>query len=526
MTTGVAVALCGLFTVGVPGGILSPALHGLSAWGDALPASKTVDIDVVGADLATVINLLQRQTGVEFLIQDTGRPFGKVTVGLAHASFDKALRTIAQSANATVQRNQDGVYVIRPAAGNDGGSADNSAGGSSSPVSDTAQTVAAPPAAPQAEMHWQKLVLLHAIPNDVLKIMHWDKDLREIEPFQGVQSPEQRPQITNTNAQGVVALPAYYGAPSVPLGRGDSGSGVANRSVDPSEQAQQFPGPPTITGPGFGRGGRFGNGNNNPNSPGLINTGNDPFQAANGNGQQQNALPEGVDRIYALQGDNSLFIEATPEGFSRVRDIVKNLDIAPRQVQIKVEFVTASVTDVNAFGINFSLVPVPGVEVSNNQGDQANQTPQTYVQVATGNIVAQLFSTLLRSHGKVVQAPLITTTNNVTANINVATQIPFVTTTNVTSGTGTVSNTQQSFLTINTGLTVQARINYDDTITLNLSPRISDISGAPSITGGAPPTVQQTLSTLRTVRNGETMVLGGLVRKSEIHQSEPHPVSG
>ena len=123
-----------------------------------------------------------------------------------------------------------------------------------------------------------------------------------------------------------------------------------------------------------------------------------------------------------------------------------------------------------------------------------------------------------------MQAPLVTTTNNVPAQINVAQQIPYTTTSTVLNGSGTgATNTATQFLTINTGLAVSPRINSDDTITLSLAPQISDISGA-ALGNGAPPTVTETLTTLRTVRNGETMVIGGLVRKSETHSQSRVPI--
>ncbi len=523
---GVTAALSSLLLTASASAVLVAA-GAQPVWAGAA-SGKTVDIDMVSADLPTVINLLQQQTGLEFSIQDTGKPFGKVTVGLSHASLDKALRIIANSANASVTRDADGVYVFRPAGdGTNPGLADTAM---LSPEA-TAPAVPALPAAPSEKKLWRKLALEHAIPSEVLKIMHWDKDLRELDPFVRVQMENTRPNITVTGSSLVNNSNSspYGDVPSVPVGRGSMGANEANRSADPQSQANQFAGAPTIQGGnGFG-GGRgfggngFGGGNGFPGQGQFgaqqqFGQGNPFQQDAQGGQNGQTALPEGVDRIFALQGDNSLFIEATPDGFNRVRDIVKNLDIAPRQVQIKVEFVTASVNDVDAFGINFSLVPFPGIEVNNNQGAQANQTsiPQTYVQVAAGNIVAELFSSLVRTRGKVVQAPLITTTNNVTAQISVTTQIPFITTTNVVGGNGNVtSNTSQNFLNIQTGLAVSPRINSDDTVTLNLSPQISDTNGAPALAGGPPPTITQSLTTLRTVHNGETMVLGGLVRKSE-----------
>ncbi len=89
-----------------------------------------------------------------------------------------------------------------------------------------------------------------------------------------------------------------------------------------------------------------------------------------------------------------------------------------------------------------------------NQGTQANLSgqPQTYAQVATGNIVVQLFNTLVRTRGKVVQAHIITTTNNVAANVRITTQIPYQSSTNITGQGQTATNTQQNFIQLNTGL--------------------------------------------------------------------------
>ena len=486
----------------------------------------------MGGDLASVIRILQQQTGLEVLLQDSGRPFGKVSVTLTHASPLKALRTIVSSANATLSRNDDGVYVIRAGGGSDAPTVtpaalqSDGAGVQASPQLDPV-----PPPRP-SNMLWHKLVLQHAIPSNVLKIMHWDQDLREMNPYHQNDLASINPTIITMGGNYMMNNNVNDGVPSVPIGQGNQGGPAANRSAneanraaDPSDQAQQFPG----GGGGFGGGGGgFGGGGGGFGGQGGRGGGGFGGRGGGGFGQQQQQqLPEGVDRIYALEGDNSLLVEATPDGFNRIRDIIKNLDIAPRQVQIKVEFVTASITDVNSFGINFSLIPYPGVQVSNNQGGQALLTsvPYTNITYNTGNLVSEFFNSLVRTRGKVVQAPLITTTNNVPATIQIQTLIPFVTTTNVVGGSGNVvSNSQQNFLPINTNLTVSPRINADDTVTLQLQPQISDIAGAPAIAGGPPPTTTQALQTLRTVRSGDTMVLGGFVRKSDTKSQSRIPI--
>lgn len=554
-------ALCGWMTLG--GLALPPSLV---AYGLAAPAAadapdttgKTVSIDVTAADLHAVVNMLEKQAGIEALIQDGDRAFRPVNVHLENASLPKALRTIAQSAGAKFSLNADNVYVFEPQSAVPMTASFESAPPApvvpaesilpAAPSSDSRQqVVAALPTINPNDLHWQKLVLQHAIPLDVLRTMHWDRGAEDPTPFQQIGHALDKPSVTNgpgiSLVPGYPGYPSYANSPSVPIGFNNGGPGganrsanEANRSTDPNAQANQFPGG------GFGGGG-FGGGGTGFGGGGFggggvpFGGGVNPFQQGGGGGLNgrpgaQAPLPEGVTTIYALQSDNSLLIEATPEGFNRVRQIVKNLDVAPRQVQIKVEFVTASVNDIESLGINFDLVPYPGVEISSTQGSSSriqsaiSSGAETYLQYATGNLVATLFQALVRSRGKVVQSPLITTTNNVPASITVSQDIPYVTTgaVIVPGNNNNVAQTNQANnFTITSGLFVTPRINSDDTVTLNLQPQITDISGA-AVAGAPPPTTTQSLTTLRTVRSGETMVLGGLVRKSETNSQSRYPL--
>ncbi len=523
-------AACGLLALG--GAAAQPA-HCAPGGG------KTISLDVVGGDLHAVVGTLERRAGVEALVRDGEKPFKPVNVHLDQADLGKAMRTIAFSAGARVSVNADGLYVFEPESSSGVSAPDSSL--QPRPAVQYADGIPAPHYAP-GDLQWHSIVLQHAVPADILKMMRWDKDMVDMDPFKPVQMPPSVPTVSSTQRiQQAPINPAYgldgygnngaynNGYPSVPIGTGNAGPAGANyaarRSADPAspDQANQFPG--GFNGGGF-NGGGFNGGNPNPFAP-------QPFQPVGpgGNRNNQGALPPGVTRMLALQSNNTIVIEATPDGYNLVKQIVKYLDVAPRQVQVKVEFVTASVTDVDALGVNFDLVPYPGLEVASSQGSGTfggvfNGLNPTFLQYATGNIAAQLFQTLTRTRGKVVQAPIITTTNNVTATIQVNTQIPFLTTSVVSNGGvagGTTQGQQQNFLTLTTGLTITPRINSDDSVTMNLAPQITDTTGQPS-TNGVPPTVQQTLTTLRTVRSGDTMVLGGLVRKQESSSSQRIPI--
>jgi len=537
-------AACGLLALG---GFSASALAQSAPNG----AGRTVSLDVAGSDLHTVVNMLEHRTGIEAMVRDGDTPFRLVNVHLNDADLGKALRTIAFSAGARVSINPDGIYVFEP----ESRSSENTPAPSApSPMQYTDGSDTPHHYAP-GELQYRSIVLQHAVPTEILKLMHWDKDVVDMDPFKPVQIPENHPTVMSVgrniqqmyggsqyNPQGNAPQQNYPqgqedssmggGYPSVPMGTGNAGPNAASysqhRSGDP-QQANQFPGGGGFGGGGFGGGGNgFGGGGGaNPFAP-------QPFQPGGGAGARggaQSQLPDGVTKIFALQSNNSLLVYGTVEGYNQVKQIVKILDIKPRQVQIKVEFVTASVTDVDALGINFDLVPYPGLEVSSNQGNGsfggtvAGVAP-TFLQYATGNIVAQLFQTLTRTRGKVVQAPLITTTNNVPASITVTTQIPFFTTGVVSNGGvagGTTQSNTANLLSLQTGLSIVPRINADDTVTMNLQPTITDTTGQPTV-GGIPPYVTQSLQTLRTVRSGDTMVLGGLVRKQETASSQRIPL--
>ena len=547
-------------------GLLALGSLAASAPAQSLPDSgKTISLDVAGSDLHTVVNMLEHQANVEAMVRDGDMPFKPVNVYLKDAGLGKAMRMIASSAGARVSLNSDGVYVFEPDSGSGASLQEAALTASTQGASQNSDSSPEPHYAP-GELQPRSIILQHAVPSEILKLMHWDKDMVDMDPFKPVQIPQthpevysvsgnpyqQAPQTPNYNAPNYNNTPNYnapnsnpsnYGGgyPSVPMGTGNAGPSAANyaqhRSADLAspEQANQFPG--GFNGGGFNGGGFNGGGFNGGQNPFQQGPGNNPFapqpfQPGQGNRPgAQGQLPQGVEKIFALQSNNSLLVFATPDGYNLVKQIVKILDVAPRQVEIKVEFVTASVTDVDALGINFDLVPYPGLEVSSGQGSgqfggTISGIQPTFLQYATGNIAAQLFQTLTRTRGKVVEAPLITTTNNVEARIQVVTQIPFFTTGVVSNGGvagGTTQTSQANFLPLTTGLDITPRINSDDSVTMNLQPQITDTTGQPSV-GGIPPTVQQFLTTLRTVRSGDTMVLGGLVRKQESASTQRIPI--
>ena len=142
-----------------------------------------------------------------------------------------------------------------------------------------------------------------------------------------------------------------------------------------------------------------------------------PDQAAN-----NPALPEGVRLVSALQGNNALLIEATPEGYARIKALVGPLDVAPRRIEIKVEFVTAKIADVDGLGLIFDSVRLP--DPVKLPGMPTAGGPNSFLKVATGGTASQLYLTLTQARGHLVSALPVTTPVGVAATISVDVRVP------------------------------------------------------------------------------------------------------
>jgi type II secretory pathway component HofQ len=93
---------------------------------------------------------------------------------------------------------------------------------------------------------------------------------------------------------------------------------------------------------------------------------------------------------------------------------------------------------------------------------------------------------------------------------------------------GVTTTYQANQQDITTELIVRPRINDDGTITMTLNPRVEDLGQVRVGPDGqeVPDILSQELQVATRVKNGETIVLGGLTRKSTQGRSTRYPVLG
>lgn len=110
---------------------------------------------------------------------------------------------------------------------------------------------------------------------------------------------------------------------------------------------------------------------------------------------------------------------------------------------------------------------------------------------------AQLLAVLLKSGAQDAKNPVVTTVDGVKGRVDMRTDIP----------TTTAANGQPNSLSLDDFVEASPRSNTDGTITVTLTTQRAEL--IPNI---APPaSTTNTLSTTRTLHDGQTLVLGGIV---------------
>ena len=534
-------------TLLVSGGLVANAQQGTARSEETgAPEAQLKNVNLVGAPLTLALRLVSQQTHIEYVL--IPGDYQRVEVSISQKPVSEALRIIATSAGAEMWQ-ENGIFFIGPK-----GSAPHPiVPPSVPPVQDLG------PQAPRA-LKYEKFYLKYTPPKRMLRMLGLaghdsldpDEQYEVAINRQFIDSLYLKPYISSqTSGSGISFLPNVQGptpvqtapanpqvAPGAPTGNNaipsrnnnnnnpnasgsypvgqDNGVNSDQNAHRDGNDFQNF----NRGQAAFGGAGGFGQ---PPGNPGGA-QGNNPAGTGAAAGFLQGISPQD---IFALDADNSLVLRYDdPVAIANLQAVLQVLDVKPRQVQIKAEFVTVTQNDVSSFGLNFNFTKV-NLLAGANIGSQTANT--AFIQYATGNLQTQLSFILTQGRGKVVASPLATTLNGVAANFVSQQQIPILLSGAVLTANGQSAVTSTiSSISVTVSLNVVPRINGDDSITLTGQVLFSDVTG--SITnpsgGTIPITIQQPVTITRIVRNGDSMVLAGLTRKRDNVSTNKVPLLG
>jgi type II secretory pathway component GspD/PulD (secretin) len=463
-----------------------------------------LSINLKDADMMTATKVLFQKTGVQFLVKPTTKAFSRITLKLDDVTAEQAVRYICTAAGAFFTRDDSGVFIISQ---------------------DAPVEAAAPLVAPKPKNKvLKKIAVQHADVRDL-----YDQIVRNI-PFDSTRGWKELKRIVALTrgdedrifGSGNVNVYANQ-SPTFDLNAQRSATTV-NLPLAPQNGANdiQLPGDLANQGRGGGFGGQGGGGG--LGGGGGIGGGQGGGGGLGGGGGQANLtagqglVPSGISFISYDPNTNSFIVEADDEeAINKLREAIQLFDVAPRQVQIKVEFIT--VTNGFSKNIGYEFQYQRGtVFAGSRPGVFAPSSSPVFLNYSTGNLAMRLRTSLSEDNSKVESAPLVRTLNNMPASITSQTsQTVFTPTTTLVGGAGATTSYTANDVSATTFLSVAPRINSDDTITVFLNPQIQGFVGNSVAPDGqtVPNTFSQSISVVARVKNNETIVLGGLASKTE-----------
>ena len=231
-----------------------------------------------------------------------------------------------------------------------------------------------------------------------------------------------------------------------------------------------------------------------------------------------------VGKVQIDPRTTSLVIWEVASNMGVLLELIKEFDIKIPQVLIE-----SNIVEVNSEN-DLNL----GVIWSANSTDPSNANPTfsgsvslpaagtgpgnfTFGTTRSGlNINATLQALETRNKGKIISKPKIATGSGIAAEINVVENVVYTTSTTTfpPGGSNPIVTTSFNQLPLPIDLKVTPRITDDGRITSIINASITSQTGPALQSGAIPPTSIETTNTTLTTKNGETIVIGGLMRET------------
>ncbi len=292
------------------------------------------------------------------------------------------------------------------------------------------------------------------------------------------------------------------------------------------------------------------------------------FWAINSHAQQiSNDLssllsPEG--KILYGEEPNSLVVMDYPANIERVSEYLKVVDVVPQQVLIEARVVEVKLQGENALGVNWELFAekgglnmgqfkvesinpttslglgmikqnIPFKDINFPPGGTTTESPFT-ISIFDENINLVLSALANTYNTDILSAPRVTTVNNRSAEIRIIQSLPWAEPTVTESDSGTATITWKiNFESVGITLQVTPTINESGDISMILNPEISEKTSDYELTvsGGGlslpykvPVIDRRTAATKVIIGNGQTLIIGGLIKNKIVKGETKIPFLG
>lgn len=264
--------------------------------------------------------------------------------------------------------------------------------------------------------------------------------------------------------------------------------------------------------------------------------------------------------IESSETTNALIMTGPLGLISNLKSVISQLDIQRAQVLIEAVVVQVSGDAGEDFGVvwggseiyednrsggvgavntpasnaDFGTLLSAAIPVTGNTPDPTqlaagvlSNSGLTYGYLESGNLIAALRAVTTRNKSNIMSTPTIVALDNEEASLLVGQSVPFITGSATSSG-ATTTNPFQTIQRQDIGITlnVTPRINQGDSITLEIEQKTENVSQTANSKAADLITEKTEIKTSALIKDGQVLVLGGLIREDDINTRTQVPILG
>ena len=236
---------------------------------------------------------------------------------------------------------------------------------------------------------------------------------------------------------------------------------------------------------------------------------------------------------------NALIITDASARVKKIKELLIKIDIPPVQVNIEAKLVDIQSSDLRAIGVKYNIdytdTDIFGHRGSTNTTAEEIKSTVDLAEesssVTGGQFVLNTFSIkhwvadatidalISRQKAHLLASPNITTLNNNEAKIIIGEKVPYREETQTPVGTTETTR----FVDVGISLSVTPRVSDDEYITMVIHPEVSSVS---ELLDAGPRITTREADTVVRVRDGETVVIGGLIKNQNNGVRSSIPILG
>jgi general secretion pathway protein D len=237
-------------------------------------------------------------------------------------------------------------------------------------------------------------------------------------------------------------------------------------------------------------------------------------------GQQQGVAQRVSDNIAIDRRLNAIILTGPPDVVDQLKAVIAKIDIPVDSVLLETQIVELDETA--AVNLGLDLSPDGSGIVANGSSASSNGYKIAVSAFPTGSATfqANLYAQITSGKGRQLAKPRILSQSGQQASILTGDAIPIFTNIAV-QNVGTAQ--QVNYVNVGVNLQIAPRVSSDGYVTSHVYSEVSSVTG---LTNGAPQISQRTASTIATVRDGESFVIGGLLQDNEIRSLSKLPFIG